>query len=880
MVWMICASLALGSFGSPAIEWVGTPPATGDVGEVRILNVPSVANPYDTDQIRVTLQVHGADGSLTRVPAFYYRPMTRSISEPYESIIAQGGPEWRARFTPIAPGRLELSARVEAAGSSAESNRLAFVPKRKPYLGFVRRSASDPLALQFQDGTMFRAIGENLCWPGTRGTYDYDIWIPSLKASGANYVRLWCSPWYFGFEVAPGQLLNYNQRPLWALDYVMKALKDAGIGVILCLEYPGMLETKPDYWGGGDDWKLNPYNRANGGPCENPNAFFTNPTAKEIYKKRLTYLVARYSAFPNLVAWEFWNEIDNVISYLNQPDVVNWHAEMAAYLKAADPYQHLVTTSLSWMQWPELWSLSGLDFTQMHSYNLPNPGRELHRYTQIYASAFSKPVIVGEFGIDWRGFAQQEDPYGRGLRQALWTSLASLGFGTAQFWYWQQLHANNFYPNFAAVSNVVRNASRGENWSVAALDAPGLDDVLGDLDPSGTPFDVVLYPNTYWGAMLSGRALLRDEWTGAFDAVNLNAFVHGTWKPDLRIPCKISGHFAPGASMTLHLNSVSDQCWLVVKVNESVVYSRFLPNKDGLYQVNNEYDEDIVIPLPAGRNDIEIVNPGGDWLYYDWLKFAKVLPSKRVSPGVPVLALGSGNSREAWVWLLDYAASFPNNAKRAEIRNLEGVEVTLRNLEEGLYEVTWHDTRTGLPVRVDTVQSSSGALRLAPPTFSEDIFAWIEPKGRRYVSGHVTPQDWLDSNPVPSSMQAKVLLPGTSTVVGECPVVVDPWGGFRFQLPALPGVYDVRFKMSHWLSAKVRIDASAGHVQNLDVRLPNGDVNGDNRVDTLDWNALSAAFRSRPGNPRWNPNADLNGDSVVDALDFNILSKNWRRQGE
>lgn len=877
---ILLVGLAIRTLGAPSIEWVGNQPATGEVGEIRIANVPQVQNPYDSDSIRVFCELRLADGSVKTIPAYYYQPMQRSIQEPYESITPQGQAEWRARITPTAPGRIEVLAQVTFAGSSVESNRIVFVPKRKAFMGFVRRQTNDSTSLVDNNGDSFRAIGENLCWPGSRGTYDYDVWIPSLKASGANYVRLWCSPWYFGFETAPGQLLNYNQKPLWALDYTMKALNSAGIGVILCLDYHGMLESAPDYWGGSDDWKNNPYNRANGGPCASQNDFFTNASAKEIYKKRLRYLIGRYSAFPNLVAWEFWNEIDNVLTYLNASDVVAWHSEMAQFVKANDPYGHLVTTSLGGRWWPELWYLQALDLVQIHSYNQLHPGIELASAMNLYSSTFGKPVIIGEYGVDWRAYASAQDPYRRGFHQALWGTFVSTSYGCAQSWYWNNIHADNLYGRFKAMSDVLKEAPRGEGWNALSIEAPGLDSNLGDADPSGTAFEALLSPNKEWGAILSGNALIRDEWTAAYDEGNLNAFVHGSWQPSIRIPCIVTAHFGPSASMTLHLNSVSDQCQLRIQVNGATVYSRFLPNRDGKSQVNNEYNEDITVALPQGRNVIEISNPGGDWLFFDWIRFRNVIPAQRVEPGVPVAVAGSGSSTEAWVWMLDYAANFPNNAQRFPIRNLAGAEATVLNMADGDYEVRWFNTRTGALVRRDETTSTAGRIGLTAPTFSEDIFASIEPKGRRFVSGRILPEDWRDENAVPSTAQVAVLVPGTNTVVGQSVASVDAFGGFRLALPAPPGVYDLRLKMSHWLSAKIRIDASENHVRNVNFSLANGDVNGDNRVDTLDWNGVSAAWRSRPGSPKWNPNADLNGDRTVDIIDFNILSKNWRKRGE
>ena len=70
-------------------------------------------------------------------------------------------------------------------------------------------------------------------------------------------------------------------------------------------------------------------------------------TARALYQKRLRYLIGRYGYSPHLLAWEFFNEIDNVFGPLNGDDVVAWHRQMGQWLHAHDPYGHLVTTSLT-----------------------------------------------------------------------------------------------------------------------------------------------------------------------------------------------------------------------------------------------------------------------------------------------------------------------------------------------------------------------------------------------------------------------------------------------------------------------------------------------------------------------------------------------------
>jgi hypothetical protein len=62
--------------------------------------------------------------------------------------------------------------------------------------------------------------------------------------------------------------------------------------------------------------------------------------------------------------------------------------------------------------------------------------------------------------------------------------------------------------------------------------------------------------------------------------------------------------------------------------------------------------------------------------------------------------------------------------------------------------------------------------------------------------------------------------------------------------------------------------------------LLNGDVNGDNSVDLLDYFALSDAYGSSVGDPTFNAEADLNGDDSVDLLDYFILSDNYGLEGD
>lgn len=102
-----------------------------------------------------------------------------------------------------------------------------------------------------------------------------------------NYARIWMAPWAFAVEWSD-RAGRYDLKEAWRLDYVLRLAEKKGIYVMLCLVNHGQLRA-------GENWNGNPYNRARGGPLSSPEQFFTDPTAKDLFKKRLRYLVSRYA---------------------------------------------------------------------------------------------------------------------------------------------------------------------------------------------------------------------------------------------------------------------------------------------------------------------------------------------------------------------------------------------------------------------------------------------------------------------------------------------------------------------------------------------------------------------------------------------------------
>ncbi len=457
--------------------------------EFAVTNVPTGANPFDPESIRLDATFTLPSGKTQSAPAFWYQDYTRSLSGGTELDAENGPPQWRLRMTPSEPGDYSLSLTIRTNGWLMATVATNFnvvsniAPARFGYVSV----APGKQYFQTGDGRALPLIGENVAWPNSRKTYDYDNYFSAMRVAGENFVRVWMCPWSFGIEDAPGTLTNYSLLPAWQLDHVLQQAEANGIYLQLTLMYHGMFEVKPDYWGGGNYWPQNPYNATNGGPCVNQMAFFTNSTAIVTYQKRLRYLIGRYGYSQNLFAWELFNEIDNEYAYLNPTAVANWHGVLANWLHLNDSNRHLVTTSLtSAKSHPEMWNVSTLDFSSEHAYTMSASPLSVAGDARYFQQTFGKPVVIGEFGTDWRGWNyNNSDPYLRGYRQGLWAGALGGSAGSSMAWWWDH------FPDYSAYSTM--NQILGQtDWGKGAwasigfqssptVDAIGIKGVLQSL---------------------------------------------------------------------------------------------------------------------------------------------------------------------------------------------------------------------------------------------------------------------------------------------------------------------------------------------------------------------------------------------------------------
>jgi hypothetical protein len=698
--------------------------------EFRINNVPAVTNPFDPDIIRLDAAFTLPSGQKISVPGFWYQGYQRGISGGSESLTTIGRSEWRVRFVPPEPGSYSISITIRTNGfissAAAETNFTVAALNPTNRFGYVR-TASSGQYFETADGRPLGLIGENIGWPGGRGTYDYDSWFAALQAAGENYARVWMCPWWLGLETDANSLTHYRLDRAWQLDYLLQVAEQRGIYILLCLDFHGMFEVTPDYWGGNNFWPTNPYNATNGGPCLSQNAFFTNPAAQVIYQKRLRYLVGRYGCSPNLLAWQLLNEIDNEYAYLKPADVASWHSVMGAWLHTNDPFQHLVTTSLTGSSdRPEIWTLPQLDFAAYHSYAEASPASRLATVAQSFLQKYRKPVIIDEFGTDWRGWNRNNDPFLRGFRQGLWGGALGGSVGTSISWWWETIHAESDYPVYSALRTILGRTGWGSGaWTNLSFRTSGPPPpAVDNLIAGGQAFEAFLIPNSSWGGRPSGQLAVANPMSAGYSGTTLNSFVHGSWHSDLKAPFRLNAWLTNNARMVVHLNSVSDGSTMVVRADGVELFRTNFPNLDGSFAVNDEYNLDIAVSLPGGKRLIEITNAGADWFFLDSVRLEQVLPASYPANWQPSPeAIGLRGQHESLLYVVAPGVSFPAGATNLSLPSQHGQIVTLTNIQTGIFFADWYDPASGAFVGSSKAASTNEVLVLPLPDFTEDVAA-------------------------------------------------------------------------------------------------------------------------------------------------------------
>lgn len=695
------------------------------------------ANPFDPEAVALDATFTTPSGRTETIPGFFWQGFERSRVDGAERLKSTGESGWQVRYRPTQPGEYQYRVVLRVAGQAVGSREGTFRATGSGHPGFVRIAKGNPRMFEYDDGSPYFAVGENVCWPGKGATYEYDNYWTRLAEQGANYARLWIGPFdAFTLERAsrgpddPAGLGRYDQEGAWRIDYVLDQAEAKGIRILFCIDSFNSLRITPPY----AMWKNCPYNAALGGPIERPEQFFTNETARKLFRNRLRYIAARWAHSPSIFAWEFWNEVNIIEKYVSA-DSAAWHAEMARALRAADPHRHLITTSWAGFEGdPAVDALPEMDFIQSHQYGARDPAALMIDVCRRKARDFRKPHYFGEFGTGTEAEGTGEDREGVHLHNGLWSGVVSGAAGTAMLWWWDSyVEPNRLYRHFGPVvaftKDIPYHAVEYRPATIASIayagDAPPprwedwtLPTERGSWEPA--PYNE---PVTF--AVSSG-----GEFT---PAERLAKVLHGVVNhPTLHNPPTFQVDYAQSGQFVVDVAGVSGHGGAKLKVyrDDQLLVDRDFADTSPSTDNITEFDGAYPIDVPAGRHAIRVVNDGKDWMYVSYtLKGYR----RRTDPALQVWALAAdavpSGAPAALVWLKNERYTWYNCNRGEPMREIPATRIALAGLPEGAYHVEWWDTYTGEITRRDQAACRDGRLPIDVPPLARDAACKVFPAG-------------------------------------------------------------------------------------------------------------------------------------------------------
>lgn len=645
----------------------------------------------------VTALVRHPDGRTLRLPAY---------AEQKEGLFT-------VRAMPYSKGEYTFVGAVERTdqGDNTLAARLR---------GPAQVSAEEPLALprvivdparpyRFSTtaGTPFYPLGMNLAWPLAERLPFYRDSFSALQRNGMNWTRIWFADWgglnldWLPQDLAPSPAPGgIDTRVAANWDAIIEDATEKGIYIQMVLQHHGQYSASID-----SNWAYNPWNAAlPGGFLKSPVDFFTDEKARRLTRQKYRYIVARWGWSPSVMAWELFNEVYQVDAYAqgNVKVVADWHNEMADHLRAIDPYQHLVTTSLNDIRSP-IWEK--MDFLQPHLYaaNVVDSVRTF--YPSL--TGITRPIFYGEVGDDAVLLPRPLLDSGAPIIASMWSSIMGEAEYPAQPWYPERLLTKERLADLAALSRFITTNKLAERAGLSAFQ-PAIEstDKVSLVVPAGQwwsrrPSAVVNIPAD--GRVLPDLTLVPRAFVGSPDAI-----ADGYAGRAL-----ISADFPKITTARVRLNDVGGYgAKLRVSIDGRVAIDcSFDESMKGL-QGRPQRPAEIAFVVPAGRHEIVVENPGGP----DWFDFHS-LDLGIETPALAAAGRRSDDFAMVWVW---HRRGLFEKAEPAKAK------VLIETLAAGEWTISWWDTSTGAITSTQVVTHNGGTLSLETPPIAKDAAVALE----------------------------------------------------------------------------------------------------------------------------------------------------------
>ncbi len=459
--------------------------AVNDIWNLRFDLSRARGNPFDAEQVDLWCTAEGPGGARFTAPCFFVLDhRSAALPDGTERMRPFDAPRWGARVSPDRPGlwRVRLSGR-DAVGP-LEDRETTFVATASDLPGPIRVSGR----WFTRDGGFFYPLAINIRSPHDEqlqgfmpqvpqpppgaGTLALAPWINRCADNGFNWMRVWTMPGSLGLEWARDWdgyhgCVSYNLANASRIDRLLATARERRVTLELALWQHGPWQREVDA-----QWSDNPWNRANGGPLEEPEDVLLDAQVRAGQRNLLRYAAARWGADPALAAWTIWIEVDGTTT----KGIPEWHTEMAELLRRCDPLKHPISTEFR-SPWgdPRTFSLPVIDFTQVAAYD-SNGLMHTFRTRAATFERYNKPMLLEEYGGHSTGgsrhwMAQQ-------IHDGPWAAWVLNVSGSPMPWWWSFIFAERLDRHFARFADFIRGEDlSASTWAYgpAALEnAPAL----------------------------------------------------------------------------------------------------------------------------------------------------------------------------------------------------------------------------------------------------------------------------------------------------------------------------------------------------------------------------------------------------------------------
>lgn len=497
LLWLSILCVTKGSICQPQASSFNYPSAVNlfDLYEISFVLDSTYGNPYDPNSISVSAMFVSSVFDTITVNGFYYEDYTFSYQNHYEHYTANpSNNKWKVRFTPNRVGLWKFTITLTDGNGTnqygvrgrpfnfncnAVSNAEGFISKANGR--FLKREVVVNGMRKFRS---YFPIGTDLAWYSClndscekpKGIYEYHAFLRKMEDT-CNYMRVFLNRYQYLNLYGPEytQMVNglptvyfdstINQKDAAEFDNIVEYAKEKGISITTCVFTCGDFRDTADHASDSSIWRNNPFNTELGlnSNCD----FFTNSEARRVSRNLLRYVVSRWGYATNIMDWELWNEVNNMFDKTTdttqlKQKIVAWHNEMAAVIRANDPFGHCVSSSMGSIRGDFNSQLhqtmfTNLDMVKHHYYANVQKAKSLEQVSYLlflqqdagHTAYPDKPFHMEEFGFG-SGIPSfyDKDSLGIDLHNSLWASLFSSAMGPASHWWWWYLSSKKLFARY------------------------------------------------------------------------------------------------------------------------------------------------------------------------------------------------------------------------------------------------------------------------------------------------------------------------------------------------------------------------------------------------------------------------------------------------